>query len=69
MVMFNPGQEEFGVNIFQVQELNRMVEIARVPLTERYVDGFINLYGKVIPIIGLRKKFKMPEKEDDSHTC
>jgi purine-binding chemotaxis protein CheW len=68
MVTFNLGQEEFGVNILQVQEINRMVEITQVPQTEQYVKGIINLRGKVIPIIDLRKKFGMPEKEYDNHT-
>jgi len=68
MVTFNLGQEEFGVNILQVQEINRMVEITQVPQTEAYVEGIINLRGKVIPIIDLRKKFGMPEKERDNHT-
>jgi purine-binding chemotaxis protein CheW len=68
MVTFNLGQEEYGVNILQVQEINRMVEITQVPQTEHYVEGIINLRGKVIPIIDLRKKFGMAEKEYDSHT-
>ncbi|MCP4584295.1 MAG: chemotaxis protein CheW [candidate division Zixibacteria bacterium] len=68
MVTFNLGQEEFGVNILQVQEINRMVEITQVPQTENYVEGIINLRGKVIPIIDLRKKFGMAEKEYDNHT-
>jgi len=68
MVTFNLGQEEFGVNILQVQEINRMVEITQVPQTEQYVEGIINLRGKVIPIIDLRKKFSMAEKEYDNHT-
>lgn len=68
MVTFNLGQEEFGVNILQVQEINRMVEITEVPQTEHYVEGIINLRGKVIPIINLRKKFDMPEKEYDHRT-
>jgi len=68
MVTFNLGQEKFGVNILQVQEINRMVEITRVPQTDQYVEGIINLRGKVIPIIDLRKKFGMPEKEYDNQT-
>ena len=68
MVIFSLGQEEFGVNILQVQEINRMVEITRVPQVEHYVEGIINLRGKVIPIIDLRKKFGMPEKEYDNST-
>lgn len=68
MVTFSLAQEEYGVNILQVQEINRMVEITEVPQTEHYVEGIINLRGKVIPIIDLRKKFGMPEKEHDNHT-
>jgi purine-binding chemotaxis protein CheW len=68
MVTFNLGQEEFGVNILQVQEINRMVEITQVPQTEDYVEGIINLRGKVIPIINLRKKFGMADRENDNQT-
>lgn len=68
MVTFNLGQEEYGVNILQVQEINRMVEITEVPQTEHYIEGIINLRGKVIPIIDLRKKFGMSKKEHDHKT-
>jgi purine-binding chemotaxis protein CheW len=68
MVTFNLGPETFGVNILQVQEINRMVEITAVPHSEVYVEGIINLRGKVIPIIDLRKKFGLAEKELDNHT-
>jgi purine-binding chemotaxis protein CheW len=68
MVTFNLEQEEYGVNILQVQEINRMVEITEVPQTEHYVEGIINLRGKVIPIIDLRKKFGMQDKEHDNKT-
>jgi purine-binding chemotaxis protein CheW len=68
MVTFNLAQEEYGVNILQVQEINRMVEITEVPQTEHYVEGIINLRGKVIPIIDLRKKFGMDQKEHDNKT-
>jgi purine-binding chemotaxis protein CheW len=68
MVTFNLGPEVFGVNILQVQEINRMVEITAVPHTEYYVEGIINLRGKVIPIMDLRKKFGLEAKERDNHT-
>jgi purine-binding chemotaxis protein CheW len=68
MVTFNLGPEIFGVNILQVQEINRMVEITAVPHSECYVEGIINLRGKVIPIIDLRKKFGLQEKTHDNHT-
>ncbi len=68
LVSFNIGEEEFGVDILKVQEINRMVDVTRVPNTPEYVDGVINLRGKVIPIIDLRRRFGMARKEKDKHS-
>lgn len=68
LVSFKIGSEEFGVDILKVQEINRMVEITKVPQAANYVEGMINLRGKVIPIIDLRKRFNMEIKETDKNT-
>jgi purine-binding chemotaxis protein CheW len=68
LVSFNLGQEEFGLGIQSIQEINRMVEITRVPNSPEFVSGVINLRGKVIPIINLRKRFGFPPKESDRNT-
>jgi purine-binding chemotaxis protein CheW len=68
LVSFNIGEEEFGVDILKVQEINRMVEITRVPNAPEYVDGVINLRGKVIPVINLRRRFGLQRKERDKNT-
>jgi len=68
LVSFNIGEEEFGVDILKVQEINRMVEITRVPNSPDYVEGVINLRGKVIPIIYMRKRLGMPAKPLDKDT-
>lgn len=68
LVSFNVGSEEFGVDILQVHEINRMTEITRVPKAPKFVEGVINLRGKIIPIIDLRKRFGMEEKEKDKDT-
>jgi len=68
LVSFNIGEEEFGVDILKVQEINRMLEVTRVPNAPEYVDGVINLRGKVIPIIDLRRRFGMDRKEHDKNT-
>jgi len=68
LVSFNVGNEEFGVDILKVQEINRMVEITRVPQAPHYVEGVINLRGKVIPIVDLRKRFNLEFKEPDKDT-
>jgi purine-binding chemotaxis protein CheW len=68
LVSFNIGEEEFGVDILKVQEINRMLDVTRVPSAPEYVDGVINLRGKVIPIIDLRRRFSMGRKEHDKNT-
>jgi len=63
LVSFIIGDEEFGVDILKVQEINRMLEVTRVPNSPPYIEGVINLRGKVIPIIDLRTRFSIPKKE------
>ncbi|WP_051822745.1 chemotaxis protein CheW [Desulfonatronum thiodismutans] len=68
LVTFHIGDEEFGVEILKVQEIIRMMGITRVPKAPDFVEGVINLRGKVIPIIDLRKRFGMVSQEHDSQT-
>ena len=63
LVSFKIGSEEYGIDILKVQEINRMPDITKVPQAPHYVDGVINLRGKVIPIINTRRKFNLEEKE------
>ncbi len=65
LVTFNIKNEEYAVDILNVQEINRAVEITKVPNSPEYVEGVINLRGKVIPVINLRKKFGFEEKVTD----
>jgi purine-binding chemotaxis protein CheW len=68
LVSFTIGGEEYGVDILKVQEINRMLAVTNVPNSPEYVDGVINLRGKVIPIIDLRRRFRMERKEHDKNT-
>ncbi len=68
LVSFNIGDEEFGVDILGVQEINRMTEVTRVPNAPSYVEGVINLRGKVIPVIDLRKRLMMNARGHDQDT-
>jgi purine-binding chemotaxis protein CheW len=56
LVTFNLGNEEFGIDILSVQEINRMTVITKIPNAPDYVEGAINLRGNTIPIIDLRRK-------------
>ena len=68
LVIFQLGGEEFGVEIMQVQEIIRMPEITRIPQSPGYVEGVINLRGKIIVVINLDTRFGLNSKEldDDS---
>lgn len=68
LVSFRVGKEEFGVDILKVQEINRMVRITQVPNSPIFIEGVINLRGKVIPVIDLRVKLDLPKKEHDNDT-
>ena len=68
LVTFSIGEEEFGVDILKVQEIIRTMEITKVPRAQDFVEGVINLRGKVIPIIDLRRRFGLASKPHDKHT-
>jgi purine-binding chemotaxis protein CheW len=62
LVTFEVGQEEFAIDILAVQEINRMMQITRVPQSPPAVEGVINLRGRIIPVVDLRKRFGMESK-------
>lgn len=69
LVSFMLDNEEYGVEVLKVREIIRMPGITRMPNTPEYVEGIINLRGKVIPIISMRKRFGLAESVDnDPHT-
>ena len=65
LVTFTLEKEEYAVDILSVQEINRITEITRVPNAPDFVEGVINLRGKVIPVVNLRKKFGLDIRETD----
>jgi len=66
---FELGKETYGVGILKVQEIIKMQEITKVPHTPDYVKGVINLRGKVMSVVDLRRAFGMEEAEATRDTC
>ncbi|NCO66341.1 MAG: chemotaxis protein CheW [Candidatus Aquicultor secundus] len=64
LVVFEVGNEAFGIDISSVQEIIRFQQITDVPRAPMHVKGVINLRGKVIPIIDLRDKFGLAQTEE-----
>ncbi|MDR1777604.1 MAG: chemotaxis protein CheW [Desulfovibrio sp.] len=68
LVTFRIADEEFGVDILAVQEIIRLMQITMVPRAPSFIEGVINLRGKVIPVINMRTRFSMPHVEHNSST-
>lgn len=68
LVTFRLGDEEYGISIDEVQEINRFEHITSVPRSPAFVEGVMNLRGNVIPAIDLRKRFGLEEVEHDEAT-
>lgn len=67
-ITFTLAGEDYGLYILSVKEIIGMMSITRVPRTPDFVRGVINLRGKVHPVIDLRKRFGLNEREDDART-
>ncbi len=65
LVGFQVGDEEFGINILRVQEIIRAQQLTRVPNSPEFLEGVMNLRGKIIPVIALRKRFGLEEAPPD----
>ena len=68
LVTFKLENYEFGVDILRVQEINRMMNITKIPNAPTFTEGVINLRGKIIPIIDLRKKLGFVSRVYDKST-
>ncbi|MCH7713096.1 MAG: chemotaxis protein CheW [Chloroflexi bacterium] len=68
LVVFDLADEGYGVDIGSVREIIRMQDITQVPRTPEFVEGVINLRGKVIPVVDLRKRFGFPEADATKDT-
>ncbi len=68
LVTFRLGHEEYSLDILKVQEIIRHMELTRVPRTPEFVDGVINLRGKVIPVLDLRRRFGLSASERTTDT-
>ncbi|MCP4981001.1 MAG: chemotaxis protein CheW [Gammaproteobacteria bacterium] len=65
-VTFNLENEIYGINVMQVQEVLRKVEMAPIPGAPHYITGIINLRGNVVSVINARSRFGLPAVETTS---
>jgi len=68
LVTFKLGNEEFGIKITDVQEINRMTPVTHMPNAPVYIEGLVNLRGNIIPALNLRRRFGLAERQRDDAT-
>lgn len=68
LVTFKVAEEEYGVDILSVQEIIRHTGITKVPSAPDFVEGILNLRGRVVPIIDIRKRFGLAARKPDLQT-
>lgn len=68
-LLFNLGEEVYGIPITHVINIIELQKITEVPDTPAYIRGVINLRGSVIPVMDLRLRFQLPERAYDDRTC
>lgn len=62
VVAFKLGREEYGVNILNVQEIKKLIDITRVPFAPSFIKGVMNLRGSVLPVIDLKQRLSLMEE-------
>lgn len=68
LVVFDLAGEEYAIDIQTVQEIIRYQNITKMPKTQEFVEGVINLRGRVIPVLDLRKRFNLDLKDESAET-
>lgn len=66
---FKSGSEYFGLEIQYVQQIIQYQTITKIPETEDYIKGLINLRGKIVPVVDVRLRFRQEPIEYDDKTC
>ena len=67
-IVIKIGDEQYGININNIDNILRMQHITRVPKVANYIEGVINLRGEVIPVISLRTRMGLPDGEETKDT-
>ncbi|HZK18328.1 MAG TPA: chemotaxis protein CheW [Clostridia bacterium] len=68
VVVCELNDQKYVLPIIMVKEIIRVVEITKVPDSAQYIEGVINLRGKVIPVLNLSRRLGLVEKETDNDT-
>lgn len=63
-VTFRLNQEFYGINIQNVENIEKVLPITRIPYTLNYIKGVVNLRGIIVPVVDLRARFGLDKREN-----
>ncbi len=69
VLFFNIDNTIYGIEIKYINEIISIEQITVVPKVPDYIKGIINIRGKIVPIISVRRRFGKPEIPYDERTC
>jgi len=65
-VTMRVGGQLFGISVLSVQDVLRKQRIAKIPLAPAVIAGSLNLRGRIVTVINMRRRLSLPPAEDDS---
>jgi purine-binding chemotaxis protein CheW len=63
-LVFREGEQRFGLNLREVERIEKCVAIESVSVKPEFVKGILNYHGELLPVIDIRRIFQLPERED-----
>lgn len=66
---FHLGDETYCIHLLKIREIMGVIPTTKVPSARNYIKGVMNLRGKVIPVVDLRKRLSMPPMQDETQSC
>jgi purine-binding chemotaxis protein CheW len=67
-VIFRLGNEEYGFDVSKVREIHDVSDVAKVHRSASHIEGVMNLRGKLLTVVNMRKRFSMPAADSKSDT-
>ena len=67
-LVFTSKSQEFGIQAMRVHEISAPLGITKVPKAPPYIEGIVNLRGRLVSVLDFRKKFRFEQKEHDEDT-
>lgn len=65
LVIFTLAEQRYALNLFTVERIVPVVEITPLPKASEIVLGVVNMKGRIIPVLDIRRRFRLPERKMD----